>query len=466
LPLRLPPGLMVGVSGFRGRVGAPFTPELAAGLAAAYGTFLAEEGEGGAIFVGRDSRVSGPMLAGAAAAGLISVGREVVDAGVVSTPTLLLAAADAGAAGAVAVTASHNPAEWNAFKFATGRGAFLSPKRMERFLAFLAARDPRRAAWDALRPVRRDPGASERHVARILGLPQVYAEQIRGAGLAVALDCVNGAGGVAVPGLLERLGCSVRGIGLEPHGRFPRDPEPTAANLRDLGELVTSSNACAGLAVDPDADRLSLVDEKGRPLGEDLTLAIAADVVLARERGPVATNLSTSRVIEDVAESRGSRVLRAPVGEANVAWLMEQAGAVVGGEGNGGVILPALHPTRDALVGIALTLQFLALEPETSLSERVARWPAYVVVKEKAAFPRQALPEAFEALERELPPGGAANRDDGLRVEWPERREWIHVRPSGTEPVVRLIAEGPAPGEDARALVDHARAVLSRIGGG
>ncbi len=466
MPVRLPPGLIAGVSGFRGRVGAAFTPELAAALAAAYGTFLREEGEAGPVLVGRDSRTSGPMFSGAAVAGFVSTGRRVVDVGVVPTPTLLLAAAEAQAAGAVAVTASHNPAEWNAFKFATGQGAFLSRDRMERFLAFLAGRDPERAAWDALAPAERDDGACERHVARVLDLPQLDRDRIRAAGLRVALDCVNGAGGAAMSALLEGLGCQVRAIGLEPHGRFPRDPEPTAANLGDLGRLVASSGASVGLAVDPDADRLSLVDERGRALGEDLTLALAADVVLAREPGAVATNLSTSRVIDDVAEARGCSTLRAPVGEANVASLISREGAVVGGEGNGGVILPELHLTRDALVGAALVLEFLASNPETPLSERVARWPAYAIVKEKVEFRREALPAAFEALRRGLPEGGGANLDDGLRIEWPARREWLHVRASGTEPVVRLIAESPAPGFGAHALVEEAGAILSRTGGG
>lgn len=466
MSIRLPRGLMAGVSGFRGRVGEVFTPELAAGLAAGYGDFLADEGEAGPVVVGRDSRTSGPMLAGAAAAGLVSVGRRVIDLGVAPTPTTLLAAAEAGAAGAIAVTASHNPAEWNAFKFATRDGAFLSPDRMERFLAALAEGAPARAAWDALPAVERDEGAGRRHVDRVLALPQLDAGRVRRAGFRVALDCVHGAGGVVVPELLERLGCDVRAIGLEPHGRFPRDPEPTAANLGDLAELTASSGAAAGLAVDPDADRLALVDETGRPLGEDLTLALAADVVLRGSPGAVVANLSTSRVVEDVARAHGCPLVRAPVGEANVAWRMKQEDAVVGGEGNGGVILPGLHFTRDALAGAALVLQFLAADPGAALSERVGRLPAYAIVKKKTRTCRDSLPAAFEAIRRELPPGGEANYDDGLRIDWPGRREWLHVRPSGTEPVVRLIAESPAPGDRARELVSRAEESLLRGAGG
>lgn len=463
MPIRLPDDLMVGVSGFRGRVGRSITPELVAGLAASYGAFLREDGDDGPILVGRDSRTSGPMLARAAVAGLASVGCRVVELGIVPTPTLMLAVRESGAAGGLGVTASHNPAEWNALKFAVRGGTFLPPDRMERFQAQVRERDPARAPWDGIVPVERDDGAVERHVDRILRLSPLDAGRIRMEGVRVALDCVNGAGGVIMPRLLSRLGCEVHAIGIEPHGRFHRDPEPTAASLVALGELVRESGARIGLAVDPDVDRLSLVDERGRPLGEDLTLALAADVVLRRRSGIVVTNLSTSRVVDDVAASHGCRTIRAPVGEINVVVRMMQEGAVVGGEGNGGIILPELHHTRDAPVGAALLLQFLADEPAVPLSDRVARLPSYRIVKEKVSFPREALEAAYAALSDELPHEGR-DRSDGLRIEWPSAPSWLHVRPSGTEPVVRLIAEA---GDDAaaRSLVDTARAVLEEVAG-
>ena len=463
MPILLPPELMVSVSGFRGRVGNPLTPELVAGLAAAYGAFLLEEGDGNRIIVGRDSRTSGPMLLRAAVAGLLSVGCQVTELGIVPTPTLFLAVRDAGAAGGIGVTASHNPAEWNALKFAAGDGTFLHPGRMARFQERVRERDPARAPWDAIADVTRDDGAVERHIERILDLPFLDVEGIRREGIPVALDCVNGAGGVIMPELLRRLGCEVHAIGTEPDGRFPRDPEPTAGNLGALGELVTSTGARIGFAVDPDVDRLSLVDEGGCSLGEDLTLALAADVVLRRQPGSVVTNLSTSRVVGDVAESYGCRMVRAPVGEINVVVRMLDEGAVVGGEGNGGVILPALHHTRDAPVGAALLLQYLVQEPGAPLSARVARLPSYRIVKEKVSFPRAALGAAYAALIRELPAGGL-DHTDGLRIEWPSEGSWLHVRPSGTEPVVRLIAEARSA-SSARALVDGARRVLKRTAG-
>lgn len=448
MSLVLPPGLMVSVSGFRGRVGDPLTPELVASVAASLGAFLQAEGAGSRVYIGRDSRTSGPMLVRAAVSGLLSVGCEVVDLGMVATPTLMLAIReDGGAAGGIGITASHNPAEWNAMKLAGGDGTFLDAERSAAFQHFLRESPIPRAPWDRLGTVREDAGASERHVARILALPLLEVESLRKRRFRVALDCVHGAGGTVVPGLLADLGCEVTVIGGEPDGRFPRDPEPTAANLVELGQAVLRSGADLGLAVDPDVDRLSLVDGHGVPLGEDFTLALAAAVVLRRSPGSVVTNLSTSRVVEDVAAASGGRTIRAAVGEINVARRMQEEGAVVGGEGNGGVILPALHLTRDAMVGAALILQHL-LDTGKSLREAAGAWPEYHIVKHKVNFPRERLDRAYDALLDGF--GGAeVDRTDGLRFAWSAAREWVHVRPSGTEPVVRVIAEAPS---QARAL--------------
>lgn len=432
---------MVSVSGFRGKVGSCLTPELLASLAAGFGAFLREDGASGPVYLGRDSRTSGEMFANAARSGLISVGCEVVDLGIVSTPTLLLAAEEGGGAGALGVTASHNPAEWNALKFAGGDGVFLDPDRMGRFQALLREREIPRATWDQLGSVRTDSGAADRHIERILALPFLDLEKIRARRFHLAIDCVRGAGGLMIPRLLEALGCTVEGIGLEADGHFPRDPEPTAANLRDLGELVRGTGAELGLALDPDVDRLSLVDGSGTPLGEDLTLALCSAVVLRRTPGTVVTNLSTSRVVGDVAAAFGSRLVRSPVGEINVARRMEREGAVIGGEGNGGVILPDLHLTRDAPLGCALLLQHL-VDTGKSLREAADEWPRYSILKTKSAFPRERVAEGYAALGKGMP-GAEVNQDDGLRLDWDERGEWLHVRPSGTEPIVRLIAEAP-----------------------
>ncbi len=460
MPIHLPDDLMVSVSGVRGRVGAPLTPELVAALSAAFGAFLAEEGAGGPVLVGRDSRTSGPMLQRAVVAGLQSVGREVVELGVVPTPTALLAVEESDAAGGIVVTSSHNPAEWNALKLVWAEGIFLDAERSARFREYLARHDPPRAPWDALGEVTRDERAWPRHLERLLALPQLDLDALRARGFVVAVDCVRGAGGPVMAELLDRLGCEVHGIGMEPDGRFPRDPEPVAANLGDLSALVRETGASIGLAVDPDVDRLSLVDETGTPLGEDLTLALASAAVLKRTPGPVVTNLSTSQVVEDVARAFDVPLLRTPVGEVNVARRMQAEHAVVGGEGNGGVILSALHHTRDAPLAAALILQHLADEGH-SLSDAAGRWPAYSIVKRKVEFPRSALSDAYVALAEDLD-AGEQDEADGLRLAWPKKRAWLHVRPSGTEPVVRLIAEAPDVG-GARALVERAAEVLDGV---
>ncbi|CAN5722047.1 phosphoglucosamine mutase [soil metagenome] len=460
MPLIFPAGLMVSVSGFRGTVGDVLTPELMSTLAAGFGAFLREEAGGDrlTVLLGRDSRTSGAMIVRAAEAGLQSVGVDVVNIGVAPTPTLLLAIGHHGAAGALGVTASHNPAQWNAFKFAGADGMFLDGDRMKRYLAFVREREIPRAQWDALGTVGEDEGAIDRHLERILALPYLDLEAIRARRFRVALDCVRGAGGRMVPRLLEALECEVHGIGLEADGFFPRDPEPTAANLGELANLVRSSGAELGFAVDPDVDRLSLVDGSGRPLGEDLTLALCADVVLRRNPGSVVTNLSTSRVVEDVAASHGAPCLRAPVGEINVARRMQTEEAVVGGEGNGGIILPDLHYTRDAPVGVALLLQHL-VDTGGTLAEAVGAWPEYHIVKEKADFPRDRVDAGYAAL-REALPAPEVDTADGLRLAWPDDGAWLHVRPSGTEPVVRFIAEGRTEAR-ARDLVATGREALS-----
>ncbi len=457
MPVTIPGDLMVSVSGFRGKVGSCLTPELITSLAGAFGGFLRAEGARGPVYLGRDSRTSGQIFSDGARAGLLSVGCDVVDLGVVPTPTILLAAEEAGAAGALAVTASHNPAEWNALKFVGNDGIFLDSDRMGRFRNFLQEGAVPRAEWNGLGSLRKDEEAIERHIGRIMGLPLLEIGRLRDRRFRVALDCVRGAGGLMIPGLLEALGCTVSGMDLEPDGHFPRDPEPTAANLGRLGALVRESGSEVGFAVDPDVDRLSLVDEQGKALGEDLTLALCAAAVLRRRTGPVVANLSTSRVVEDVTLEVGGSFIRAPVGEVNVSSRMAEVDAVFGGEGNGGIILPDLHLTRDAPLGCALILQHL-VDEGLGLREAADRWPSYAIVKEKASFPRERIEDAYLALAEGLPPA-ETNMEDGLRLDWAPRGEWLHVRPSGTEPVVRLIAEA---GSRARAseITAQARELL------
>lgn len=464
MSFEIPGDLMVSVSGVRGRVGAGLTPEVVARFAAAFGAYLREMGdERPKVVLGRDSRTSGPLFVRAVTAALQSVGCDVVDIGLAPTPTTLYAIRHHGAAGAIVVTASHNPVEWNALKFASGSGMFLDGSEAPRMRAYVSEKPIPRAGWDGLGEISTDTEAVTRHLEAVLALPYLDVEGLRRRRFKVALECIRGAGAVILPRLLEALGCEVVGLNLEPDGRFPREPEPVAENLGELERLVRESGADIGLATDPDADRLSLVSNAGRAIGEDLTLALAAKLVLSHRKTPVVTNLSTSRVLEDIAAEAGVPLFRAPVGEINVARRMEAEGAAIGGEGNGGVILPELHLTRDAMVAAALVLQFL-LEAGTTLEEEVSRLRPYVIVKDK--LPRDAGPleATYAALEAEL---GAPDADhqDGLRLSWPAEAQWLHLRPSGTEPILRIIAEAPTA-EAAQRLVDSAREALARTRAG
>lgn len=409
------------------------------------------------IVVGRDSRVSGPMFHRAVLAALQSVGCDVIDVGLAPTPTIQLAVEHHHAAGGLAITASHNPIEWNALKFIGPSGLFLDGADAAAMRA-VAEGSFERATWDELGEVTRDEAAIARHVERVLALDFVNVEAIRSRHFRVALDCARGAGGAIIPALLDRLGCVLTAINLETDGRFPHPPEPVAANLGDLEQLVLKAGADVGFATDPDVDRLALVSDAGTAIGEDWTLALAARLALRYRKGPVVANLSTSRIVDDVAEEAGTRVIRAPVGEVNVVVRMRDEGAAIGGEGNGGVILSELHLGRDAPLGVALILQMM-LEDNAPLSGTVGRYPSYSIVKDKLDRPKAALGEVYERLRSEFP-DAEANDLDGLRLSWGDR--WVHVRPSGTEPIVRVIAEAPSEHE-ARGLVSRSRVPLDAL---
>ncbi|MBA2628169.1 MAG: phosphoglucosamine mutase [Gemmatimonadales bacterium] len=450
--------LMISVSGMRGHVGTDLTPELVARHAAALGAWARAAGKP-SVVLGRDARTSGPMFSLAAASGLMSVGVDVIDVGVVPTPTVQLAVEHHHAGAGLILTASHNPIEWNALKFVGPDGIFLDAESGATVRS-LAEQGPPRAGWGGIGRMLTDPDAIGRHLDLVLALPVIDVAAIRTRAFHVALDCVRGAGGGTIPVLLERLGCRLSGIHLEMDGRFPHPPEPVPENLGDLSRLVRDSGADIGLAVDPDVDRLALVDELGRPIGEDYTLALAVRAVLGARTASdnpatVVVNLSTSLVVEDAARDAGARFLRAAVGEANVARAIRDEGAVIGGEGNGGVMYPALHIGRDAPLGVALILHHLARSGGT-LSELVAAAPRYVIVKAKGAR-GPALGPLYDGLRSRFPEAAADDRD-GLRLSWADR--WLHVRPSGTEPIVRFIAEAPTLAE-AEELVAAGRTLLS-----
>jgi len=454
--------LIISISGMRGIVGENLSAAIAAEYGCAFGTFLRQRAGGGgrqAVCIGRDSRPSGPMLAAAVTAGLCSAGLDVVDLGIVATPTVGIVLRQLGCAGGVVITASHNPIAYNGIKLLLGNG--IAPPRND-------AEAIRRMYFDKAfstvgsadcGQVRQDTDANDVHVEKVLAIAAVDAVARRR--YKVVLDSVNGAGGPAGKQLLAALGCEVVAVNDAPTGLFAHTPEPIEANLRELCDMVTGNRADIGLAQDPDADRLAIVDENGRYIGEEFTLALAARYIFGRQSGGMAAaNLSTSRMIDDIAAAAGATVIRTPVGEANVAAAMVENHCVIGGEGNGGVIDLRVGPVRDSLVGMALVLSLMAQTGKMvgQLADEVG---GYVMLKDKfRADGEQAnriLDDAREAFAE-----AHLDTSDGCRFDLPDG--WIHLRTSNTEPVMRSIIE--ARGRDAvEAYAKRVDEILKRVTG-
>jgi phosphomannomutase len=443
--------LIRSVSGVRGVVGIDLTAELARRYGRAFGRTVR-----GDVAVGWDSRRNGAELVEAVAAGLRESGSRAAHLGIVPTPTVGIAIRKHRLAGGVAVTASHNPEEYNGLKFFSSEGMFLDG-REGRELYELADADPPPEEGEGLPPVTLD-GAIDDHIGLVLASDAVAVDAVRAARPKVVVDCVNAAGSVILPRLLRELGCETHELSTDVLQPFPRGAEPTPEHLTDLGREVVERGAAAGLACDPDADRLALVDENGRAVGEEYTLAVAARIVLSGKKGPVVANVSTSRMIEDLAGEAGVPVYRTPVGEINVVGKMVEVSAVVGGEGNGGVILPEVQPGRDAATAAALVASALATSETGVLSELVARFPAYAMVKRKVTLESPSREGIVEVV-RGAFPDGDLDLTDGAKMAWTDR--WVHVRMSGTEPVVRVIAEA-RHADVAGALVERAVSALSR----
>jgi phosphomannomutase len=442
--------LIVSVSGIRGIIGESLTPEPAARFAAALGAYL----RGGRVVVARDSRPSGEMLKHAVLAGLFSTGCQADDIGIAPTPTVGVAVRRLGAAGAIQITASHNPAPWNGLKLFGPDGAVLSVDNGRHVQAFYESGGFTRATWDRTGSVRVPPDVLDDHSRLVLD--QIPAAAIASRRFRVFLDANGGAGGPLGARLLQELGCEVVQHNCEPNGVFVHEPEPTPAHLVDVAPWVKQTESAVGLVLDPDADRLALIDETGACVSEELTLALAVKHRLREQRGPVVVNMSTSRVIEDIAAQAGCEFFRSAVGEANVVEKMRATKAVIGGEGNGGVIDPRVGWVRDPFIGMALILALLADEGQP-LSKLVADLPQYTMLKTKFAVPRDRLAGVLAALEAKWP-GAAVNRLDGLRLDGPDW--WLHVRPSNTEPVVRVIAEATTA-ERAEQLCHEAGALVT-----
>jgi len=428
--------LMRSTSGIRGIVGQSLEPQIIARYTAAFAKLINH----GRVVVGRDSRPSGAHILPLVNSTLALSGCEVVDLGIVPTPTVELAVVHHKAKGGIVITASHNPAEWNALKFFGPLGEFITKSQYERLEKITAEGKFAFAPYDELSVVRHDNLAIERHIEMVAELRTVLIEQIKKNRFTVVVDAINGAGSSALPELLERFGITVIRLNCKGDGDFCHKPEPVAENLAELGRAVRRHKADLGMACDPDADRLALVDETGKPIGEELTLTLSVAYYLLKRKGPVVINLSTSRATADVARMIGSKVYYSPVGEANVIAEMRRREAVIGGEGNGGVILPEAHLGRDALVGAALIMSYLA-ESGKTLSLLAKSVPAYINFKKKAP-----LPAGFERKIKTVAGQIRAShgqvkidRRDGLRFDLADG--WIQIRKSNTEPIYRLITE-------------------------
>ncbi len=448
-----PPKLMISVSGIRGIVGDGLTPDIISKYAAAFGSWC----NGGKIIVGRDSRVSGEFVRTAVFSGLIATGCRIVDIGIVPTPTVEIAVRDLNAHGGIAITASHNPIEWNALKLIGPGGLFLNQGQGHEVIETALKDRISYVSWDKLGKIEYYDHAIANHIERILDLEYIDVNAIRERNFKIVLDTVNGAGSLLLPKLLNELNGQVILINGEPHGIFPRNPEPVAENLTALEAAVVKHGADIGFAVDPDADRLALVSNEGKAVGEEMTLALAVRHVLSRRVGPVVVNASTSSMIDDLASQRGGKLFRTKIGEIHVSTKMVAVKAVIGGEGNGGVILPDVHLGRDAATGIALILQMLV--ESRSVSELIAQLPAYHMVKDKIHGQHLDLELLEKAVNKKFP-GVVTDKTDGLKFHI--GKAWVHIRRSNTEPIARVIAEAPTR-KEALGYVGQIKEIISRL---
>ena len=458
--------LIKSISGIRGTIGGSISdglnPVSTAQFAAAYAQFIRQQ-SGKArplIVVGRDARLSGFMVKQIVLGALVGMGCDVIDIDLATTPTTEVAVVGKGADGGLILTASHNPKHWNALKLLNARGEFLSDVEGKAILRIAESQDLQFVQVGELGRVVEQQSYLAEHIAAVLELPGVDVEAIRRAGFRVVFDSVNSVGGIAVPALLEALGVQqVTGINGEPTGDFAHDPEPLPDHLIALTEEVRRQGAHVGFAVDPDVDRLAIVDEQGGFFGEEYTLVSVADYLLELNGGGnTVSNLSSTRAVRDITLHHGGSYEASAVGEVNVVAKMKETGALIGGEGNGGVIYPELHYGRDALVGIALFLSLLARRG-TSVSELRKSYPSYFMSKQRVELP--AGVEAQELLERfaaDQAGEGEISRIDGIKIDYPD--QWVNVRRSNTEPIIRIYTEAPTQAA-ADALADSSKALIS-----
>jgi phosphomannomutase len=436
--------LIKSISGIRGTIGGKagenLSPEDIVSCAAGFGTWLLQSENSAKIVIGRDARISGPMVSSLVINTLIGLGIEVVDLGLSTTPTVEMAVVAERAGAGIIITASHNPGEWNALKFLNEKGEFISAADGARVLEIIASGEIVYAPVGQLGQVLTNSIALEQHLEAICALEKVNLEAIRERKFKIVVDPVNSSGAIAVPALLTQLGCECILINGEPNGHFAHNPEPLPEHLKDLSAAVVKHGADLGISVDPDVDRLALICEDGSPLGEEYTLVAIADYYLQHGVGNTVSNLSSSRALRDVTRKYGGEYHAAAVGEVNVVEKMKAVNAVMGGEGNGGIIVPELHYGRDALAGIALFLSALLNFNGTASAFR-AKLPHYEMVKDKIVLsPGLDVDAILVALEQKYQ-HEQHSTIDGLKIDFPDA--WVHLRKSNTEPIIRIYAEAP-----------------------
>lgn len=457
--------LIKSISGIRGTIGGPvgdgLNPLDIVRFTAAYATQIkAGNPIGNKIVVGRDARISGEMVNQLVIGTLLGMGFDVVNIGLATTPTTELAVTMEKAAGGIILTASHNPKQWNALKLLNEKGEFLNAAEGENVLKIAAAEDFIFAPVDELGKLTEDFTYTEKHIESVLALELVDVEAIKAANFSVAIDCVNSVGGVAIPALLDALGVKkVEKLYCEPNGHFPHNPEPLPEHLTEISSVMTAGKADVGFVVDPDVDRLAIICEDGSMFGEEYTLVAVADYVLQHTPGNTVSNLSSTRALRDVTNNRGGQYTAAAVGEVNVVTAMKATGAVIGGEGNGGVIYPASHYGRDALVGIALFLTHLAKE-KTTVSALRKTYPEYYISKNKIELTPAIDVDQVLATIKASYQQYEVNDIDGVKIDFPTG--WVHLRKSNTEPIIRIYSESGTPEQAdgfAKAVIEEIKRV-------
>ncbi len=435
--------LIKSISGIRGTIGGrpgqALTPMDIVSISGAFGMWLQNSGANKKIVIGRDARISGEMVNQLVVGALLSVGVEVVDLGLASTPTVEMAVVDLKAGGGIIITASHNPKNWNALKLLNGKGEFISDQDGKDLLNLVENQDFNYNEVDELGKYSKKEDYLDTHIRHIINLPLVDVKLIEEANFSVAVDAVNSVGGTAIPQLLKAIGVkTIKEVNCIPDGNFAHNPEPLPENIVEISELVKNEKLDLGIIVDPDVDRLAMVCDNGQPFGEEYTLVSVADYVLQNTKGSLAANLSSTMALSEIAEKHGVDFFESAVGEVNVVHEMKKQSAVIGGEGNGGVIYPELHYGRDALVGVALFLTFLA-KSKMSSSELRATYPDYKIIKEKIELTEFTdLDSILEQIRRKFI-DFPCNTIDGLKINFPDG--WVHLRKSNTEPIIRIYAE-------------------------